>query len=95
MSSLSRRMFLKKGSLTVAAAGVAAALPAGLLEATEAGAGAASTSAPELPEGAALTEPIVAHVRDLASGEINLYVGTHEVSVRDPGLAARLFHAAK
>lgn len=95
MSSLSRRAFLKRGSLAVTAAGVAAALPAGVLDLTEAGAGAASASVPELPEGAALSEPIVAHVRDLASGDINLFVGTREVSVRDPGLAARLFHAAK
>jgi hypothetical protein len=94
MSSLSRRAFLKRGSLAVTMAGVAATLPAGLLEAGETGAGAASASA-ELPEGAALTEPIVAHVRDLAAGDINLYVGTREVAVRDPHLAARLFNAAR
>ena len=94
MSSLSRRTFLKRGSLGVAAAGVAAALPAGLLE--EAGAGAASGSVPaEVPEGASLTEPIVAHLKDLASGDVSVYVGTREVSVRDPGLAARLYHAAR
>jgi len=92
MSSLSRRAFLKRGSLAVTMAGVAATLPAGLLEAGETGAGSASA---ELPEGAALTEPIVAHVRDLAAGDINLYVGTREVAVHDPHLAARLFNAAR
>ena len=92
MSSLSRRTFLKRGSLGVAAAGVAAALPAGLLEE----AGAASGSVPaEVPEGASLTEPIVAHLKDLATGDVSVYVGTREVSVRDPGLAARLYHAAR
>jgi len=93
MSSLSRRAFLKRGSLAVTMAGVAATLPAGLLESGETGAAASAPA--ELPEGAALTEPIVAHVRDLATGNINLYVGTREVAVHDPHLAARLFNAAR
>ena len=46
-------------------------------------------------EAGALTEPLVAHVRDLATGEIGLFAGTREVVVRDPGLATRLFRASR
>jgi hypothetical protein len=42
-----------------------------------------------------MTEPLVAHVRDIATGEIGLFSGTHEVVFHDPALAARLFHASR
>ncbi len=41
------------------------------------------------------TEPLVAHVRDLSTGEIGIFNGTREVVFKDPQLAARLFHAAR
>jgi hypothetical protein len=41
-----------------------------------------------------MSEPLVAHVRDLASGEIGLYSGTREVTFHDTGLANRLFNAS-
>jgi hypothetical protein len=34
--------------------------------------------------------PVVAHVRDVARGEIAIYAGTREVVVRDPALVGRL-----
>jgi len=37
----------------------------------------------------------VAHVSDLASGEIALLVGTQEVIVRDPGLVMRLLNLVR
>ena len=42
-----------------------------------------------------MTEPLVAHVRDLATGEIGLFSGTREIVFHDPALAARLFHATR
>ena len=36
----------------------------------------------------------MAHVRDLASGEVSLMVGTDHVVLRDANLAARLYGAA-
>ncbi|MGH9080792.1 MAG: hypothetical protein ACRDYE_12105 [Acidimicrobiales bacterium] len=44
-------------------------------------------------EGAVMTNPVIAHVKDLASGEIALFAGTQEVTVLDRGLAARLIGA--
>jgi hypothetical protein len=49
----------------------------------------------EVPEGASLSEPVFAHVRDLASGEISLFVGEREITIQDPQLVARLFHASR
>ncbi len=39
--------------------------------------------------------PLVARIRDVRTGEIDLFFGEHEVSYRDPQLAARLFKAAQ
>lgn len=96
--SVSRRSFLQKGSLTAAAVGVVGSVPglSGLL----------ASSAPELPaaetgatqvEGdvGALSEPLVAHVTNLGTGDISLYQGEREVLIRDPALASRLFSAAR
>jgi hypothetical protein len=38
---------------------------------------------------------LVAHVRNVRSGHIDLYVGTRQVSVQDRALATRLARAAK
>jgi len=38
---------------------------------------------------------VVAHVRDVASGDIDLFVGTRLVRIKDPQLAARLAQAAR
>jgi hypothetical protein len=42
---------------------------------------------------ATLAEPLVAHVRDLTTGEISLMVGEREIIFRDPGLVVRLLNA--
>jgi hypothetical protein len=44
-----------------------------------------------LPPGAGLGGPLVAHVKDLSTGEIGVYMGTSEVTFRDPHLAAKLY----
>jgi hypothetical protein len=93
MKPLSRRMFLQRGSVAVALAGAASSLPV-LSEVGDGG--QAATEAPaELPEGANLAEPLIAHVRDLGRGEISLFVGEREVIVRDSNLATRIFHASR
>ena len=87
--AVSRRTFLGRGSLAVAAAGVLSTVPglSGLL-------GAASVVGADA--GAAnLSEPLVAHVRDLSTGEISLFNGTQEVIVRNPQLANQLARAAR
>ncbi len=54
-----------------------------------AGAFAASSAAT-----GSVTEPLVAHVSDLRSGTIVLYIGTEARVVHDPALVQRLARAA-
>lgn len=42
-----------------------------------------------------LSGPLVAHVRDLAAGEISVMSGVKEVILRDPQLVAQLVKAAR
>jgi hypothetical protein len=106
MNTVTRRLFLTRGSLTVAAAGIAASVPgmSGLLSSAEADApagGAATSEAASSLGGAEagstgeLTEPLVAHVKDLSTGEISIFMGEHEYTYRDPQMAAKLLQAAR
>ena len=101
MSEFSRRTFLKSGTAAVVAAGALAALPG-----APALIGAADTQGPADVEeaqaalygaesSAPLAEPIVAHVRDLSTGEIGFFSGTREITVIDPKLAASIFRAIR
>ena len=95
MSTFNRRDFLKTGSMAVVAAGVVTALP--VLPAV-AGAAKPRVKAPTgAPEGPAspLTEPLVARVRDVNTGEIDLFVGEQHIVTRDRALAAALARAAR
>jgi hypothetical protein len=96
MKSIQRRVFLTRGSVVVAAAGVAAAAPGlvpGLVEA--AGATTTTSTTTEPPVEVTLDEPLVVHVRDLATGEIGLFSGTQEIVVHDRHLASLLVQAAR
>jgi anaerobic selenocysteine-containing dehydrogenase len=90
MDDLSRREFLKRGSLTAAAAG--AVLGSGATIAN-----AVATHAEERPseggEQVAASEPVVAYVRRGARGEVRLLVGDDEVVRHDPELARRIIRA--
>jgi hypothetical protein len=98
MNGFSRRSFLKTGSAAVVAVGAISSLPA--LPALVGGVetqGPADVDAAEATvtdaESATLSEPLIAHVRDLATGEIGLFSGTREITLLDPQLAARLARA--
>jgi len=99
MAEVTRRSFLRNSGLAMAAAGVMSQVPllGNLVTAGEADAPAATDAATAVTgDGtAALTEPLVAHVRDLSTGEIGIFNGTREVIYHDPQLAARLFRAAR
>ena len=91
---LSRRLFLRTGSLTVAAAGLLSAaggsLPLLLSE--------VAPDAPEAEGTAAditATEPIVVQLRDLATGDMSVYVGEQEIRYRDAALASRIAQATR
>jgi hypothetical protein len=100
MKAFDRRVFLTRGSMAVAAAGVVTAVPGlatGLIAVEEESPAAESAIAEAAAAGEAITmdEPLVAHVRDLATGEIGLFSGTQEIVFHDPALAARLFQASR
>lgn len=101
MADVSRRNFLMRSSLVAAAAGALSSVPglAGLL-ATGSSEAPALDSAPAEVDAAGLggsgaAGPVVAHVRDVATGEIGILNGTREVVIRDPRLVAQLIHASK
>ena len=39
--------------------------------------------------------PVIVHVRDLRSGEMDVFAGESKTRLRDPGLAAKLAHAIR
>jgi hypothetical protein len=98
MENVSRRGLLRNGSLAVMGVGLVGAVPAfsaGLAPKAP-DASAADRSPATASEGAALLTgagPLVAHVKDLSTGEIGVYMGTSEVTFRDPHLAAKLYRA--
>ena len=96
MEDVSRRGLLRNGSLAVVGVGLVGAVPAGLApkapDASAADRSPASESA-ALPTGASLDGPLVAHVKNLSTGDIGVYMGTSEVTFRDRHLAAKLYRA--
>ncbi len=94
MAKLSRRGFLGQTTASMATIGVLAAVPqlAATSDLPETSAAALSTAEMSAAD---LAGPLVAHVSDLASGEIALLVGTQEVIVRDPGLVMRLLNLVR
>ena len=89
MAKVSRRGFIMKTSMGVATMGLFAAAPT--LAAEPAATDAALT---ELSSSAsAISGPLIAHVSNLATGEISLLVGTQEIIYRDPELVQRLLRA--
>jgi|HubBroStandDraft_6_1064221.scaffolds.fasta_scaffold1712532_1 hypothetical protein len=89
MKDLTRRRFLTRSSVGVAFAGALAVVP------FMAGAMKHPGASPMLASGSATTAgPLVAHVRDFATGEIAFLVGSRRFIVRDPDLAVRLHSAA-
>lgn len=98
MNPMKRRDFLKGGTMTIAAAGVLAAMPmmpallnAADTEGPEADAAMAGGSEAALT----MTEPMVVRINDLASGAMQMFYGGQEVNYSDPQLAAQLFRAGQ
>jgi len=89
MKDLTRRRFLANGSIGVALAGIAAFVP------VLSGALKLPIVAPKGVRPGNAAGPLVAHVRDLATGEIAFLVGSDRFVIRDPELAVRLHMAAR
>jgi hypothetical protein len=97
MPGLNRRTFLSRGSLALAAGGVAT-VP-GLGSILQAG----SAEAPELEGAATESEaaaaeagsPLIAHVTDLRAGQISVFQGEREVVIQNRSLAAQLYRMSR
>jgi hypothetical protein len=99
------RPAVSRRSVLRGAAGVGAA---GLAVAAATGAAAPALAEPALPASprpgravpagaghADASEPVVVHLRDARSGEMDFFAGTRHTRLRDPDLAARLARAAR
>jgi hypothetical protein len=98
LRDLSRRVFLQRSAMTAAAIGVVGSVPglSGLLAGSAAEAPAVESGAAEAEgEAGALSQPLLAHVKDLSTGEISLFQGEREIVIRDPAIARSLFSAAR
>lgn len=100
MADSTRRGFLSLVSIT---AGVGIAGSLGLHKLLAAGSPAQVTE-PQQPaagmqaagmQGVTLAGPMLVHVRDLATAEVALMVGTRELIYRDPELVSRLVGTAQ
>jgi hypothetical protein len=97
-SGLSRRTFLRRGTITAAAVGLVGAVPGlpGLLLGAGSEAPAVETGAGEAESDVAgWTEPIVAHVSDPQTGRISLFQGEREFVVNSHSLARQLYLATR
>lgn len=85
--------------LGAAGAGIAAAAFAGTaVPALAAARGPVTPAARETEieaQDARMAEPIVVHLRDASTGEIDVFRGTGQVRLRDPELAARIVRASQ
>jgi hypothetical protein len=96
---LDRRTFLVRSGAAAALLGLAASAPGStaLLSTIETDGPAVDTGAASAADVAVptMTDPVVAHVTDVATGEISIYSGTQEVVLRNPALAAQLVRASR
>jgi hypothetical protein len=94
MAKLTRRGFFGQTTASVATIGVLAVVPQLAATSDLPDTSAAALSIAEL-SAADLAGPLVAHVSDLASGEVSLLVGTQEIIFRDPELVMRLLNMVR
>ena len=94
MAKLTRRGFIGQTTASVATIGVLAAVPtlAAAPEMTDVV--ASDTAAAEL-SATTFSESVVAHVSDLASGEVTIMSGTKEIILHDADLVLRLLKAVR
>jgi len=91
MDGLSRRVFIRRGMEGAAAVTVAVPVLPALV-------GTVAGEAPEAEDsvaGVSAAEPLVARIRDVASGEVELFLGERQVTYHDPALVTRLLQASR
>ena len=97
MEPMTRRGFISGTAAGLAAAGVAIAMPSQMAGASTAARATTSNGPATAGPGASgpLDGPLIAHVRDVSSGEISLFAGEREIVIRDRHLASRLAGATR
>jgi hypothetical protein len=86
--------FSRRGLLRSAGGIGIAGVAAGMLIDTTTGVASAATTSTPASSHAAATTPLVAHVHDARTGEVDLYSGEQHVRVHNPALARALAQAA-
>jgi hypothetical protein len=86
---LSRRSVIR-GAAGLAGAGLAAGAITGAIAAPAAAAARSARAVARATGDASRGEPVVVHIRDVKSGEMDVFAGTSHARLTDPGLAARL-----
>ena len=94
MAKLTRRGFIGQTSASVATIGVLAAVP-GLAAVNEVADAVASDAAATELSTSTFSESLVAHVSNLATGEVSIMTGTREVIFQDTELVMRLLKAVR
>jgi hypothetical protein len=92
MEPTNRRDFLKHAGVAAAVAGAAAAAP---LTIADTAAAAENKKAGQVPTTARVDENVVAHLRDVQTGEVAIYAGDREITVKDKRLAALIYKASR
>ncbi len=99
MEPINRRAFITRSGAVAAAAGAAVLIPGQIGGAvSRVSNGAAATNLPTAAVATSSKEPaapIIAHLRNAATGEISVFSGSEEFIVHDPALAARLVTATE
>ena len=94
MTKLTRRGFIGQTTASVATIGVLAAVPTLVAAPEMTDVVASDTAAAEL-SATTFSESVVAHVSNLASGEVTIMSGTKEIILRDADLVMRLLKAVR
>ena len=92
---LTRRMFIKRSSVAVAVAGAAVSAMPLVVDAVATAGPEADAGTAALPETASMTEPVIARLADVGTGEVHIFVGTQQLTVNDPQLASLLYRASR
>jgi hypothetical protein len=94
LAKLTRRGFIGQTTASVATIGVLAAVPT-MVAAPEMTDTVASDAAAAELSTTTFSEPLVAHVSNLATGELSIMSGTKEIILRDTDLVMRLLKAVR
>ena len=86
---LSRRSVIR-GAAGLAGAGLAAGALTGAIATSAQAAARPARPGRQAAGDATHTGPVIVHIRDVSSGEMDVFAGTSHARLRDPGLAASL-----